>query len=177
MIMKENKLNYRKALDAICIRNRSKIMECDANRSLYEAYKKHGVCVADNKLFKIIEFSSLGKKYTVYQSKQRANKATQIHCEKDDTIYWIRFHSVGHVASIPTKTVFIKPCRKDGKIVIVLIKGKPSAITGLDENGFISSRGIIKNKNDVYVMSEGAFKKFTSQERNRRGETLCKKIN
>ena len=56
--------------------------------------------------------------------------------------------------------VLIKPPRSAEETAIVLIKGKPAVIEGLDENGFVSSRGIPKKKTDVYVMSEAAFKIF-----------------
>ncbi|MBQ9131032.1 MAG: hypothetical protein IJX62_00995, partial [Clostridia bacterium] len=55
----------------------------------------------------------------------------------------------------------IKPQRSEKETVIVLIKGKPSVIKGLDENGFLSSRGIPKNPTDVFVMTEAAFKLFS----------------
>jgi len=144
----------------------SDVMECvsEENLSVYGAYKKYGVCVAENELFETIEFTVAGQKYTVYQSKQSATKATQIHCEENKTVYWVQFYPVGHIAGVPVKTVLIKPYRKNDEIVIVLIKGKPAVIVGLDENGFVSSRGIRKSKSDIYVMSEVAFKLFSPQE-------------
>lgn len=140
----------------------SDIMECvsEETLSLYGAYKKYGACVAENELFKTVRFAMGDQQYTVYLSKQRANKATQIHCEADRTVYWVQFHPVGHIAGVPTKTVLIKPCRKQGEQVIVLIKGAPAVITGLDENGFVSCRGSLNGREDVYVMSEAAFKMF-----------------
>ena len=45
---------------------------------LYSTYKKLGVCVAENELFKTVQFTVLGQKYTVYQSQQIATKETQI---------------------------------------------------------------------------------------------------
>lgn len=140
----------------------SDIMECadDERLSVYAAYKKYGKCVEENELFKTVHFVLGGQKYTVYQSKQPATKATHIHCEKDGAVYRENFYVVGTVARTSEKTFLIKPCRKDDEVVIVLIKGKPAVITGLDENGFVSSRGVRNNKSDVYVMSETAFKLF-----------------
>ena len=138
------------------------IMECvsEDRLSVYSAYKKLGVCVAENELFKTVQFTLSGQKYTVYQSQQTATKATQILCGEDRTIYWVQFYPVGYIAATPIKNVFIKPSREADEVVIVLIKGKPAVIAGLDENGFVSSRGTQKSKNDVYVMSEAAFKLF-----------------
>ena len=145
--------------------NVSDMMECvsEENLSVYGAYKKYGTCVIKNELFKTIQFTVAGQKYTIYQSNQSATKATQIHCEENKTVYWVQFYPVGHIANVPVKTVLVKPCQKDDEIVIVLIKGKPAVIVGLDENGFVSSRGMRKSKSDIYVMSESAFKLFTPQ--------------
>ncbi len=144
----------------------SDIMECvsEEKLSIYGAYKKHGVCVAENELFKTVQFTLAGQKYTVYQSLQTATKATQIHCEKDRTIYWVQFYPIGYIQGPPTKTVFVKPFHESDEIVIVLIKGKPGAILGLDDNGFVSSRGTQRTKNDIYVMSDAAFKLFNPQQ-------------
>lgn len=141
------------------------IMECvnKKNLSVYAAYKRLGVCVAENELYKTVKFTIGAQPYTVYQSRQTATKATHIYCGEDGAVYWEQFYPVGHIAITPVKTFLIKPCQNLDEIVIVLIKGKPAVIVGLDENGFISSRGIRKNKNDVYVMSEAAFKIFTPQ--------------
>lgn len=140
----------------------SDIMECvsDENLSVYGAYKKQGLCTAEEETVKTVQFTLADRKYTVYQSIQTANKATQILCEGDGTVYWVQFHAVGYV-TIPEKSILVKPCRNKEETVIVLIKGKPSVIAGLDENGFVSSRGVPKSEGDVYVMSEAAFKIFT----------------
>ncbi len=142
----------------------SDIMECakEERLSVYAAYKKHGQCVAENDLFKTIQFTMRGQAYTVYQSKQTATKATHIHCNEDGAVYWEQFYAISyHVTS--EKRLLVKPCRSTDEIVIVLIKGKPAVLVGLDENGFVSSRGVRKNKSDVYVMSETAFKLFSPQ--------------
>ena len=59
--------------------------------------------------------------------------------------------------------ILIKPVCNRGETVIVVIKGKPGLITGLDEGIFVSSRGKIKTNKDIYVMSETAFKLFGGQ--------------
>ncbi len=142
------------------------VMECaDEERlSVYAAYRKYGECVAENELFKTVQFTVAGQKYTVYQSKQTATKATHIHCKEDGAIYREQFYAVGHVATTSETSLLIKPCRRTDETIIVLIKGKPAVIAGLDENGFVSSRGVRKSKSDIYVMSEAAWKLFTPQE-------------
>lgn len=143
----------------------SDIMECvsEARLSVYSAYKRYGKCVAENELFKTVQFTIDDQKYTVYQSKQIATKATHICCKEDGAIYWEQIFAIGTVATTSEKKLLIKPCLTNDEISIVLIKGKPGVIAGLDENGFVSSRGVRKKQSDIYVMSEAAFKLFIPQ--------------
>ena len=129
--------------------------------SVYRAFISLGKVTDENELFKTVSFSKSGKNYTVYVSKSWATKATHIECRSNNTIYWVQLYSFGGVGG-PSRVekVFIKPINKDNERSIVLIKGKPGLITGLDEGIFVSCRGIPKSKNSVYVMSEGAFKLF-----------------
>ena len=138
------------------------IMDCVSEKelSIYSAYKKLGERIDENELYKTFRFSVGEQKYVVYTSKQSANKATHIYCGEDGTVYWEQFYPVGHVAYTSVKNVLIKPERSKTETIIVLIKGKPAVINGLDENGFVSSRGKQKSATDVFVMSEAAFKVF-----------------
>ena len=140
----------------------SEIMECvsERNLSVYGAFKKLGVCVEETEYCKVIRFTLGDQKYVVYQSKQSASKATQIRCGEDGAVHWRQFYAVSHLSRTQTDLVLIKPPRNAEETVIVLIKGKPAIIEGLDENGFVSSRGTPKKATDVYVMSEVAFKIF-----------------
>jgi len=142
------------------------IMECvsEERLSVYAACQKYGECTAENERYKTIRFTMTGHQYTVYQSRQTATKATHIHCHADGAVYWEQFSAIGYVAAVSEKTLLIKPVRGDDEIVIVLIKGKPAVIAGLDENGFVSSRGMRKDQSDIYVMSEAAFKLFSPSE-------------
>ncbi len=143
--------------------NISDVMECvdEDAISVYQAYLSSGKITDENELFKTVSFSKSGRNYTVYVSKTRATKATHIECRDNNTIYWVQFYPFGGM-STPSRVekVFIKPIYKKEETSIVIIKGKPGLITGLDEGLFVSSRGTPKSKNSVYVMSEGAFKIF-----------------
>ena len=142
-------------------------MECvsESTLSVYAAYKKLGTCTEETERYKTVKFKIGTKTYTVYESKQKANRATHIHCEESGVIVWEQLYPVSHIAPARVKTVLIKPVRSTSETVIVLIKGKPSLITGLDENGFVSSRGTPSRPDDVFVMSEAAFKLFSSKSR------------
>jgi len=139
------------------------IMECagEERLSLYGCYKKYGKCTEKNALYKTVRFTARGKAFAVYVSLRAANKASHIICAEDGTVYWEQLYPIGSLAyDNVERSVFIKPKRAPGETVIVLIKGKPGMITGLDEGHFVSAHGVIKGDGDIYVMSEAAFKVF-----------------
>lgn len=138
------------------------MMECasESDLSIYAAFKKLGVCSEETEYCKVIRFVLGDRKFAVYQSKQSASKATQIRCGEDGAVHWRQFYPVSYIAPAQTDLVLIKPPKVADETVIVLIKGKPAIIEGLDENGFVSSRGTLQKATDVYVMSEAAFKIF-----------------
>jgi len=62
------------------------------------------------------------------------------------------------------KSVLVKPERKPDEIAIVVIKGKPGIITGLDEGIWVSAKkGKLSGEKDIFVMSEVVFKVFSVQ--------------
>lgn len=139
------------------------VMECvsEERLSVYTAYKRLGVVTDENDLFKTVRFTRGKDDFVVYHTKQTANKSVHIECREDGTVYFTQFRPVGMAGVLPDTNVIIKPPRTADEISIVLIKGKPCVITGLDENGFVSSRGKRTSQSDVYVMSDAAFKLFT----------------
>ena len=146
--------------------NISDIMECvdEDALSVYRAYISSGKVTGENELFRTVSFSKGGRNYTVYVSRARANKGTHIECRENGTIYWVQLYPFGGMSS-PSRVekVFLKPVVNKDETTIVVIKGKPGLIKGLDEGIFVSSRGTPKSENSVYVMSEGAFKIFEIQ--------------
>ena len=140
----------------------SDIMECvsEERLSVYACYKKHANCVEETEQYKTFCFEAKGEHFRIFVSKQVANKHTHIHCAENGGVYWEQFYPVSTFSRNSVKTLLVKPPRIKDEIVIVLIKGKPSFMTGLDENGFASARGGGKSPTDVFVMSEAAFKLF-----------------
>jgi len=140
----------------------SDIMQCvrEEQLSLYEHFKRSGKCTEEAEMYKTVRFTAGTQKYTVYLSQQSAVKATHILCGEDGTVYWEQLYPIGHLSSNRIRSVLIRPPRRADETAIVLIKGKPGLIAGLDENGFVSSRGVRKKDTDVYVMPEAAFKLF-----------------
>lgn len=138
------------------------IMECvsEDRMSVYACYKKLGKVDEESETFKVVRFTLNGQKYTVYESKKSANGGTTVRCSREGAVLWEESNKLGHLRLTPIVSMLVKPVRKKDEIVIVLIKGKPNCIYGLDENGFISSRNTLKKDTDIYVMSEAAFKIF-----------------
>lgn len=142
------------------------IMECarESSLSLYECYRKYGNVTDENELTKKVEFEKDGQKYVLYITRSAVTKSTHIHCRDDGSVYREDLYPFGgYTNPSRVESVLVKPQRKADETVIVVIKGKPGIITGLDEGIFVSSRGKIKTKNDIYVMSETAFKLFGGQ--------------
>ena len=139
------------------------IMECKENggMSLYEVYRKSGKVSSETDLYKTYILTVGNMKYSVHVTKQKAGRGTHIHCRKDGTVCWEQLYIMGGMSCPSREThVLIKPKSSEGNRAIVIIRGKPATITGLDEGIVVSSRCEAKNKEDIYVMSETAFKLF-----------------
>ena len=143
------------------------IMECSNENtlSLYNYSRTFGEQVEENEHIKKIIFTFNNQKYVLYITKKSANKATRIYCEKDETIYWEQHYMMGGISTSQiVKSVLVKPERKPDEIAIVVIKGKPGIITGLDEGIWVSAKkGKLSGEKDIFVMSEVVFKVFSVQ--------------
>ena len=145
------------------------VMECSSekNLSLYQAFRTFGQTVEENENVKKLCFSLGSQKFVVYITKNAAAKATHILCESDGTVYWKQYHPVGrgfgtNLIPASTKAPLVKPVHASDEIAIVVIKGRPAMISGLDEGIWVSSeRGKLKGDKDVFVMTEAAFKVFS----------------
>ncbi len=143
------------------------IMTCssESNMSFYSRYRKFASPDDFNEYVNVSALDVADKKYVVYMTKKAAGKNVQIRCEKDETIYWEEYHMMGGMGtpSIEKKVLF-KPRINRGETAIVVIKGKPAIITGLDEGIFLSAKnqsGDTSKK--VTVMSEAVFKLFEAK--------------
>lgn len=144
--------------------NVADIMECSSENSLslYHYSRSFGKLLEENENVKKLGFVFNSQKYVIYLTKKSATKATRIYCEADETVYWEQYYMMGGL-STPSivKSVLVKPERHPDETVIVVIKGKPGTITGLDEGIWLSSRReASKSPKDIFVMSEAAFKLF-----------------
>jgi DNA-binding Xre family transcriptional regulator len=143
------------------------IMRCssESNLSLYSAFLTLGKVTAENDIYKKVSFELNSQKYAVYISKSSANKSTRIYYEADGTVYWEQYYIMGGICTPSiVKNVLVKPERMNDEIAIVVIKGKPGVIVGLDEGIWISAKkGRLGGEKDIFVMSEAVFKVFSPE--------------
>ena len=143
------------------------IMQCSSenNLSIYNAFRSFGKTTEENDLYRKVTFEVNSKKYTVYISKNSATKATSIYCESDNTVYWEQRYMMGGMCTPSVvKTVLVNPKREKDEITLVVIKGKPGVILGLDEGIWVSAKkGKLSSAKDIFVMSEAVFKLFSPE--------------
>ena len=143
------------------------IMQCsnENNLSIYNAFRSFGKTTEENDLYRKVTFEVNSQKYAVYISKNSATKATRIYCETDNTVYWEQYYMMGGICTPSiVKNVLVKPKREKDEITLVVIKGKPGAIVGLDEGRWVSAKkGKLGSPKDIFVMSEAVFKLFFIQ--------------
>ena len=96
----------------------------------------------------------------LYVSKKRATKRAHIHCTESGDIMWEQFYPFGG-KSRPAreKKYVLKPSCDKSSITVVVIRGLPGNITGLD-NGIFKSHLATPEKNNVYLMTEKNSIKF-----------------
>ena len=90
----------------------------------------------------------------LYVSKKKATKATHIHCTEGGDIMWKQFYPFGGMSRpAREKKYALKPICDKNAITVVIIRGTPGNITGLD-NGIFKSHLTVPEKNSVYLMTE-----------------------
>ncbi len=142
------------------------IMECapEERMPFFRRYTKYGKVIEENERYKTVIFTDGTHRCRVYESGEAATKACHILCREDGGIYMEQFYAVaGPSGYLRQEHLIVRPTRNPEETVIVLLKGKPGLIAGLDANGFVSARGTKKSPSDVFVMSQTAFKMFDPQ--------------
>ena len=96
----------------------------------------------------------------LYVSKKRATKATHIHCTESGDIIWEQFYLFGGMSRpAREKKYALKPICYKNAITVVVIRGKPGNIIGL-ENGIFKSHLSSPKTNNVYLMTESSNSQF-----------------
>ena len=90
----------------------------------------------------------------LYVSKKRATKATHIHCTESGDIMWEQFYPFGGMSRpAREKKYVLKPQCDKTAITVVVIRGEPGNIIGLESGIFKSNLSVAQN-NNVYLMLE-----------------------
>ena len=90
----------------------------------------------------------------LYVSKKRATRATHIHGTESCDIMWEQFYPFGGMSRPARENKYVlKPMRDKNAITVVIIRGTPGNITGLD-NGIFKSHLTAPEKNSIYLMTE-----------------------
>ena len=137
------------------------VCEGEPTVSLYEAFRRDAAMVSEDEHTVTYRLSHGGHDYVIRKTKKTAGKRTVIRCEKR-AIVWEQIHPLSggwspeRVRTVIGKVDFFSK----NEIGIFLIDGAPSCIEGLDEDGFISARGVLRRGRGVYVMSLAAFRVF-----------------
>ena len=96
----------------------------------------------------------------LYVSKKRATKRAHIHCTESGDIMWEQFYPFGGMSRpAREKKYALKPLCDKNAITVVIIRGTPGNITGLD-NGIFKSHLAAPEKKNVYLMTEKNLTKF-----------------
>jgi len=89
----------------------------------------------------------------LYVSKKRTTKRAHIHCTESGDVIWEQFYPFGGMSRpAREKTYVLKPIFDKNAITVVIIRGTPGNITGLD-NGIFKSHLTAPEKNAVYLMT------------------------
>ncbi len=124
---------------------------------LFKEAKRESIPTTFEKM-NLVRFCDGDKNYEIYFTAKRANKRTIINCA-DNFIEWeqlpILAMSVGGVYAIKKERILrVTPSKEYVRIVVIM--GKPTVITGLDDGIFRSANKF--DENYVNVMSEARFK-------------------
>ena len=90
----------------------------------------------------------------LYISKKRATKRVHIHCTESGDIIWEQFYPFGGM-SRPSreKKYVLKPQREKNAITVVVVRGNPQEIIGLDDGNLKLFRTSLE-LGDTYLVTE-----------------------
>jgi DNA-binding Xre family transcriptional regulator len=137
------------------------IMECvpEERMSLFDAYRRLGRVTEEGEALRRIELSHGGRRYAILETRARATRGTHIHCRPDGSVVWEQLYPFGGMSAPSSEErVLGKPRRGAEDVLILLVRGRPAIITGLDEGSFTSCHAWPRRAGEVLVLSETAFK-------------------
>ena len=110
--------------------------------------------------FNLYQFQYNEQNINLYLSHKRARKSVHIHCSESGDVIWEQFYPFGGMSRpAREKKYALKPICDKNAITVVIIRGNPGNITGLD-NGIFKSHLFAPEKNSIYLMTENNVIKF-----------------
>ena len=104
--------------------------------------------------FDLYQFEYKEQNVNLYISHKRVRKSTHIHCTESGDIIWEQFYLFGGMSRPSRENKYIlKPQCDKNAITVVIIRGTPGNMTGLD-NAIFKSHLAAPEKNTVYLMTE-----------------------
>ena len=90
----------------------------------------------------------------LYVTRKKAGKGTHIHCVEDGTVFWEQFYPFGGMSNQQVeKYCIMKPQVEASTIAIVLIRGTPSIVLGLD--AFVIKSYVSEpQKGNIYLITD-----------------------
>ncbi len=127
--------------------------------SIYEAYLEFGKPVSENEIYKTVEFEYQNIPFCIKILKKPLAKKHIVKCAASGSVSLESLYPVGISPASEVESIFHPSEIVKDKVNILLVKGKPGNITGLD-NGIVHSARYGCLDSGFYVMSLGAFKLF-----------------
>ena len=104
--------------------------------------------------FDLYSINLHGIPVNLYVSLKRATKSTHIHCTEGGDIIWEQLYPFGGMSRPSSeRKVVLKPSHDKSAITAVIIRGKPSIITGL-ESGDFKSHLSLPEADTIHLMAE-----------------------
>lgn len=135
----------------------AKYVEPSGPFSFWDVFSDTAVLKKENALIRTYEVEYEGKSYVIYETRRRATKNSVIECRKNGTVYWVQYqNAVGVKVKGAVKTIkkkknddttklempLIKSAPKEDRLELLLIRGRPESIQGLDEGVFASASNL-----------------------------------
>ena len=104
--------------------------------------------------FNLYQFQYKEQNVNLYISHKSARKSTHIHCIESGNVIWECFYPFGGMSKpAREKKYVLKPVCDKNTITILIIRGTPGNITGLD-TGIFKSHLASPEQNIIYLMTE-----------------------
>jgi DNA-binding Xre family transcriptional regulator len=142
--------------------NISDIMEVrkgEESVSFFEALKRNGEEIDDDRICKTYHLFYKDKKYVIKKQIRAVGKHSIIRVE-EDKIVLVQMYPLGWSPAREETVITKKNFANEGEIGIFITNGTPLYFKGLDENGYCSYRTERKKQSDIYVLTKAELKLF-----------------